>query len=172
MGWHNYGGAALGALVPSAPSFSPPGAGSLGCWDGGSTGCGGGGSGWGLLAWSCEMSVRRAAFSMRSWSTSWRQSSQRRFASSADASAASSSCERDSSALTCLHGTVSTRPLRRRHDSAAYWSLRSLNARCAFLFCSARLLWLRGRPAPPSCGGDPPWWPGGSGGGCVRPPGV
>lgn len=46
--------------------------------------------------------ARRAAFSIRSWSTSARHSSHRLLASSADASAASSSCERDSRAFTCL----------------------------------------------------------------------
>ena len=46
--------------------------------------------------------ARSAVFSTRSWSTSARHSSQRRFASSAEASAVSNSCERDSSALTCL----------------------------------------------------------------------
>ena len=41
-----------------------------------------------------------------------RQSSHRRFASSADASAASSSCERDSRAFTCLRGTMRVSPTR------------------------------------------------------------
>ena len=52
--------------------------------------------------WDWLRAARRAAFSIRSWSTSARHSSHRRFASSAEASAASSSCERDSNALTCL----------------------------------------------------------------------
>jgi hypothetical protein len=46
--------------------------------------------------------ARKAAFSTRSWSTSARHSSQRRFASSAEASAASRSEDLDSRALTCL----------------------------------------------------------------------
>jgi len=52
--------------------------------------------------WDWLSAARKAAFSIRSWSTSARHSSHRRFASSAEASAASSSWERDSSALTCL----------------------------------------------------------------------
>lgn len=52
--------------------------------------------------WAWLSAARRAAFSIRSWSTSARHSSHRRFASSAEASAASSSCERDSNAFTCL----------------------------------------------------------------------
>ncbi len=52
--------------------------------------------------WEACSAARRVAFSIRSWSTIVRHSSQRRFASSADASAASSNCERDSSVLTCL----------------------------------------------------------------------
>ena len=54
---------------------------------------------WACVAWSA---ARRVAFSIRSWSTIVRHSSHRRFASSAEASAASSNCERDSSVLTCL----------------------------------------------------------------------
>jgi hypothetical protein len=55
------------------------------------------------------------------------------------------------------------------------WSLRSLNARWAFLFCSARLLWLSARPAL-SCAPSPPPEPGdgeafGSSVACIgRPP--
>lgn len=53
-------------------------------------------------SWVWLSAARRAAFSTRNWSTRARHSSQRLLASSADAKAASRSCERDSSALTCL----------------------------------------------------------------------
>lgn len=60
--------------------------------------------------WAWLSAARRAAFSIRSWSTSARHSSHRRFASSAEASAASSSCERDSNALTCLRVRQNRQP--------------------------------------------------------------
>lgn len=100
--------------------------------------------------------ARRAAFSTLSWSTNARHSSHRLLASSAEARAASSSCDLLSRAFTCLcHRRQDTED--RIKQGIRNWSRRSLNARCAFLFCSARLLLLNGRPPLAEGGGD--WEP-------------